>query len=434
LAALAQAPGVDLVRHGGWFLFSFAFYLSAVILVLRAEWAGPGPGKRSIVLDMALILGGALLMRSLLLATSPSLSDDVFRYVWDGKVRNAGLDPYRYAPSAPELAYLRDPLWNGINFKSMPTPYPPLAEALFALAYRLVPDSVKAMQFLATTFDLGIVLLLIPMLDRYGLDPRRVLIYAWNPLVVVQFAHSAHYDAAMILPLLGAIFLLAFGRRALSAGLMGVSVLTKLVPMVAALPFLLLWGLGGTMTMGVVVGTGLAPWLLASRDAGGVLSEASDARFNDSLGYLLVRLLGRFSPDPDIVARGVAAGLLLLAAFFLLIWLGRRGADWRGLLLTTYWMLGLFILLNAVVEPWYLTWMVPFLCFTLGAGRGGMPRLDPALGWLLLSGFVVLTDLTYLPGVGSSLWVWVRSAEYLPLYGLLGLWGFRGLFLARRLP
>lgn len=432
VAAVTLAPGADLVRHSGWFLFSFAFYLAAVVVVLRIDQGSRG--KKSVAADLALILGGALLLRLLLLATTPSLSDDVFRYVWDGKVRNAGIDPYRYAPSAPELASLRDPLWEGINHKAMPTPYPPLAEALFALAYRIAPDSLRAMQALAVAFDLGVVLLLIPMLARFGLDPRRVLIYAWNPLVLLQFAHSAHYDAAMILSLLGALYLLALGKRGLSAGLMGVSVLVKLVPVVAAPPFLLLWGLGGTLTMGVVVATGMLPWLVASRAAGGVLSEASDARFNDSLGYLLAKLLDRVVSNPDAVARGLAAGLLVLAAFFLLVRLWRRGADWKGLLLSTYWILGLFVLLNAVVEPWYLTWIVPFLCFTLGMGRGGLPRLDPALGWLLLSGFIVLTDLTYLPGVGSSLWVWVRAVEYLPLYGLLALWFFRRVPLARRLP
>ncbi len=421
--ALIFPPGSDLVRHSLEFLGSFAFYLAAVVLLLRAE--ARNRGRSSVAADLALILGVAVLLRALLLATSPSLSDDVFRYVWDGKVRNAGIDPYQYPPSAPELAYLRDSLWEGINAKSMPTPYPPLAEALFALAYRLAPDSLKAMQGMAVAFDLGIVLLLIPMLSRFGLDPRRVLIYAWNPLILLQFAHSAHYDAAMVLPLLAALYLLALGKRGLSAGLMGVSVLVKLVPVVAAPLFLPLWGVGGTLTMGVVVVTGLVPWLMASMESGGLLSEASDARFNDSLGYLLSRLMQRVTSDPDAVARAVAAGLLVFSSLLLLVWIWRRGADWKRLLLSTYWMLGLFVMVNAVVEPWYLTWIVPFLCFALGLGPNGLPSPGPALGWLLLSGLVVLTDLTYLPGVGNSLWPWVRAAEYLPLYSLLIFWGWR---------
>lgn len=414
IAALALAPGADLVRHAGWFLVSFAFYLLAVLLVLRDE-------RRGRRFDLVLLLGVALLLRGLLLATTPSLSDDVFRYVWDGKVLNAGLNPYLHPPSAPELASLRDPLWEGINHKSMSTPYPPLAEGLFALAYRLAPDSLMAMQAMAVAFDLGVALLLIPLLVRYGLDPRRVLIYAWNPLVLLQFAHSAHYDAAMILPLLGAIYLLALGRRAASGGLFGVSVLVKLVPAMAAPLFLPFWGLGGVLAMGVGVAAGLLPWLGVGVATGGVLLEASEARFNDSLSYLLVKLLERVVSNPEVVARALAGGALVVSSLAVALLLWRSAAGWRRLLVSIYWLFGLFLLLNAVVEPWYLTWIVPFLCFTLRTTPRGLPRLDPGLGWLLLSGSVVLTDLTYLPQGGSSLWVWVRAVEYLPLYALLAL-------------
>lgn len=421
--ALLRAPGADLPRHVAWFLFSFSCYLVGVALVLRAE--GRGRLGRSLLPDLALILGVGLLLRALLLATYPSLSDDVFRYVWDGKVSNAGLDPYRYSPSAPELIPLRDHLWEGINHKSMVTPYPPAAEAMFAAAYRLAPDTPKAMQLLSVSFDLGILLLLIPMLTHLRMDPRRVLIYAWNPLVPLQFVHSAHYDGAMILPLLASLYLLAGGRRVLSGAALGVSVMVKLVPLVAVPPLAPALGVGGITALAVVAGAGLLPWLAASGNAGGILSEATDARFNDSAGLVLSRLLGAVSPDPDGVARSVAAGLLILASILLLARAWRNAGGQKEPLVSTYRMLGAFILLNAVVEPWYLTWMVPFLCFVL------MPRPGAALGWLLLSGSVVLTDLTYLPG-GTSAWPWVRAAEYLPLYGLLALEaGRRG---ARLLP
>ncbi|MHB0868251.1 MAG: hypothetical protein ACYC66_17450 [Chloroflexota bacterium] len=423
VAALLLAPGADLPRHMAWFMISFAFYLLAVWVVLACE--RQTPESRAVAGDLALILGVALLLRAGLLATTPSLSDDVFRYVWDGKVVNAGLDPYRYPPAAPELESLRGAQWEGINHKSMATPYPPAAEALFAAAYRLAPDSLRAMQAMAVAFDLGVVLLLIPMLARFGLDRRRILVYAWNPLVLLQFSHSAHYDAAMMLPLLGALYMVAVGRKVLSGALLGVSVLIKLVPAVAAPLFLPLWGLGGLLAMGAVTAIGLLPWVAMGTAAGGVLTEAADARFNDSLGYLLVKLLERGSSNPEAAARTIAAGVLLSASFLLLGLLWKRGAEWKGLLLHSYWLLGLFVLLNAVVEPWYLTWIVPFLCFALASGRRGLPRLQPAWGWLLLSGLVVLTDLTYLPRVGVSLWVWVRAVEYLPLYGLLALWAWR---------
>ncbi len=428
VAAMALPLGADLARHVGWFTLAFVFYLAAVAAVLAAD----GRERGSVRMDLALIVGVALLLRLGLIFTTPSLSDDLFRYVWDGKVLNAGVNPYLYPPSAPELAHLRGPLWQGINHKEMPTPYPPLAEALFAAVWRLAPDSLAAMQGMAVAFDLGVVALLIPMLARFGLDPRRAVIYAWNPLVLVQFAHSGHYDAAMILPLLGAIYLLEAGKGWASGALLGVATLLKLIPAVAAPLFLRFWGVAGLAAMGTVGAAGLLPWLVAGPSGSGLLSEASDARFNDSLGYLLVKLLAPFVDDPEVAARAVAGGVLAIGCLLLAADLWRRGSGPREVLQGTYRALGLLLLLNAVVEPWYLTWMVPFLCFVLRSTDRGLPLPDPALGWLLLSGLVVLTDLTYLPGSGATTWIWIRAVEYGPLYGLMALaaWSRRGTVIA----
>ena len=432
VAALLVAPGADIPRHVSWFLFAFLCYLAAVGLVLHRRSSDAPDRSRSG--DLLVILGVAVALRVALLATTPSLSDDVFRYVWDGKVWNAGIDPYRYPPSAPELASLRDSLWRGINAKDMVTPYPLLAEGLFAAAYRLAPDSLTAMQGMAVAFDLGVVALLIPMLALAGMDSRRVLIYAWNPLVLVQAAHGAHYDAAMILPLLGAVYLVARGWRWASGALLAVSVLLKLVPAAAAPLFLPSWKLGGLLAMVAVVAVGTAPAAGAGTMLGGVLSEAADARFNDSLSLLLVRLLGRVTADPELAARALGYAMLAACSFLLTVRLWRRKGDWRALLAANYRLLGLFLLLNAVVEPWYLTWLVPFLCFALEAGPLGLPRLTPAFGWLLASGFVILTDLSYVPGSSGSLWLLIRGLEYGPLYALLALSGVGWVRASRNRP
>ncbi len=419
VAALQQPLGADLVRHVAWFLAAFAFYLVAVLLVLLAErHLRDGRTGRA---DLALILMPALLFRLALLVTTPSLSDDVFRYVWDGKLLNAGIDPYRYPPSAPELALLRDSLWEGINHKSMPTPYPPAAEALFAAAYRLLPDSPRAMQAMAVAFDLGVMALLFAMLGSLGLDRRRVLVYGWNPLVLLQFAHGAHYDAAMILPLLGALYLLGMGRRIASGMLLALATAVKLVPFLLVPLFLPLWGWTGLLGMVAVLAAGLLPWWAVGSGPAGLISEAGDARFNDSLGYLLVKLMEPLAPNPEVAARGMALVVLVLFVLLAAIQSWRRPADWKSVLRGSYALLGLFLLLNAVVEPWYLTWVVPFLCFFLRWRPSNFLSRAPAFGWLLFSGLVVLTDLSYLPGAPPSLWVAIRIVEYGPLYLLLGL-------------
>lgn len=416
-AAILQSPGSDLFRHVFFFLLAFAFYMAAVVVLRRMERGGLQLSRRALLLALA----WAVVLRVGLVATTPSLSDDIYRYVWDGKVAAAGIDPYAFPPAAPELAELRDPLWNGINHKEMSTPYPPLAEALFAVVYRLAPGSAAGMQGAAMLFDLGIIVLLFPLLDRLGMGRWRVLIYAWNPLVLVQFSHSGHFDSAMLLSLLGAVLLLASGRRLLSGVSLGVSVLTKLVPAILGPLFLPFWGMAGTVAAAATITAGVAP-LIGRPALAGVLTEASDARFNDSVGLLVVRLLSLVSPDAEALARTGCSALVAIASFGLAVHLWRRGASWRDLPGAMYLVIGLFILVNAVVEPWYLTWVVPLLCFAIpsGAKLGGWR--SPSWGWLLLSGTVVLTDLTYSPSFDRALWLWVRLAEYGPLFCLLLLW------------
>ncbi len=420
VAAILQPPGANLVRHVAFFLLAFSFYLVAVVSIVWMERGRISLSSRA----LAIALIWAVLLRLALISTAPSLSDDVFRYVWDGKVSNAGIDPYAYPPSAPELAGLRGPLWNGINHKAMPTPYPPLAEGLFALVYRFAPDSLTGMQGVAVLFDVGIVGLLLLLLPRMRMGRSRVLVYAWNPLVLVQFAHSGHFDSAMLLTMLGAVFLLSSGRRLLSGVSLGISVLVKLVPAMVGPLFLPAWGIMGTVAAGVTVAAGTLPFL-GSPALTGVMSEASDARFNDSAGYVIVRLLSLVTPDPDSAARMLSAVVLVVASLYLAFNLWRHGGRWEDLSMAVYWLLGLFLLLNAVVEPWYFTWMLPFLCFAL-PGRGEThPWAAPSWGWLLLSGSVILTDLTYLPSIGTSAWIWVRALEYGPLYCLLAFWMWR---------
>lgn len=423
VAALVQSPGSDLVRHVQVFALSFLFYLGVVWLVLSTWEERKGWGRRKL---LGVALAWAVLLRLALLATVPSLSDDVFRYVWDGKVAAAGIDPYRYPPAAMELMPLRDSLWNGINAKTTVTPYPPLAEGLFSLVYRLAPNSLTAMQAMAVFFDLGVIVLLLLILTKLRMDAFRVLIYAWNPLVIVQFAHSGHFDAVMIVPLLGAIYLLAFGKRTGSGILLGISTLVKVVPAVFAPIFLPLWGVAGALAAATTVMFGFIAVASGGATAG-LFSEATSARFNDSASYLLTHLFRIVTADPGAAARLTSDSILALVSLVLAAVFWKRRAGWEDLIRGVYYLTGLFLVLNAVVEPWYLTWMVPLLGFTLPSVSVKGDRNWPSVswGWLLFSGSSILTDLSYAPGIGQSAWIWIRVVEYGPLYGLMAVWTWR---------
>ena len=107
LSALAAAGPSLHLAYGGWALMSiFAVSGLGILLALQIEH---GPDQRGALI---VILAGAVLMRLALLFTEPYLSTDIYRYVWDGRVQAAGIDPYQYPPAAKALVGLRDPaLW-----------------------------------------------------------------------------------------------------------------------------------------------------------------------------------------------------------------------------------------------------------------------------------------------------------------------------------
>ncbi|MGN6810133.1 MAG: glycosyltransferase 87 family protein [Thermomicrobiales bacterium] len=418
-AAVLLAPGRNpLVVYNGAFAVAFCLYLAASAVVLRA------PGSPA---TLALVLVLALAPRVVLLTSTPALSDDLYRYIWDGKVIAAGINPYRYAPDAPELAALRGPLWPPINQKTQHTPYPPAAELVFAATYQLAPDSVKAQQVVAILGDLLAIGALLLLLGRLGLPRERVLLYAWSPTPALHFAHSAHHDALMIAAMVLALALTtgtgATARHAVSGLALALAGLIKLVPLLLAPLLVRRWRAAGTLTFAVVLALGAAPWLLASAALTGLGAEASEAVFNDSLHYVFVRLLGHLTAAPERAAGLLAAGILGAVALAL----AARGArDDLALVRQAAALLGLALLLNAVVEPWYLAWLLPFVAVLLRRGAGRLPfALTPILGWLWLSGAAQLTDLTYLSSAAARWWPLIRAVEYGPLFVLLALACYR---------
>ncbi|MFN8515552.1 MAG: hypothetical protein U0841_23805 [Chloroflexia bacterium] len=149
--ALAAGRRNPIHIYNGAFAVAFVLYLIAAALIVSPR--GGTLGRWGLPLILAL----ALLHTSSSLASRPPSPTTTHRYIWDGKVIAAGIDPYRYAPDAPELADLRDPLWERVNQKSQHTPYPPAAQAVFALTYQLAPGSIKAQQVVATLADLAVI-------------------------------------------------------------------------------------------------------------------------------------------------------------------------------------------------------------------------------------------------------------------------------------
>jgi len=395
LLGVAAAFPQDLVA---WELLA-AIPWGAAWLALRSR-----PERRT---DAVLILTMAALGRAVLLLAPPVLSDDVYRYLWDGRVQLSGFDAYAHAPSAPELAALRDWHWPLINYPDVATLYPPLAQWLFCAVAALWPSPL-AFRVIAALADLATAALLLALLRRRTCDARAALIYAWSPLAAVEAAVGGHVDAVAIALFVAALFAIEIGRPLRAGLLAGLSLCAKLGA-AALLPLLARRRL---VLLGVCIG--LAPFLshLGGPLMPGLGEYSRRWRHNESLfapisaaaravvgdearqlPLVVARLVtGREETEvqPDEVAgalaRATAAVLWLVLAALVVT---RRLDVHRGALVLT----SAGLLLSPVVHPWYVAWLLPLLA------------LAPSTPLLL---FTALAPLGYL-ALGST---WPRVVEY----------------------
>ncbi|NUN14050.1 MAG: DUF2029 domain-containing protein [Myxococcales bacterium] len=396
------------------FLVAFALYAGVVVMALRpATWS-----KRELVTAFVL----AALMQGCLIFTPPTLSDDMYRYVWDGRVQAQGLSPYRYPPKAPQVAYLRDEaIWPHINRKASVTVYPPAAEISYAFLWRIWPDSVRWFQIVIAGSGLLAGGLLMGLLRALGRSPARVLIYLWSPLLAFETAHAAHVDG-LILPLLvGAWWARVKERDTLVGILLGLAAAMKFYPALL-LPALWRphhpqgrWRLPLAFTITVTL-TYLPYLLRYGGEVIGFLPKYLKEQFN--IGPLPNLLLSFFHQAGFEAKQSI--GLLLLAILVLLslAMILQPAKDGETALRRCLWLIGAYTLLSYNLFSWYLLWLLPLLALFVQPGRWLGLRADAWTGWWLFSGLIALSYTFFVDWKPVPLAQW---AQFWPLYLFLGL-------------
>lgn len=349
-----------------------ALSLSAFALMLAGFRFCRGSGPAALVVAIAF----AALFRLAMLFAPVTLSADVYRYLWDGRMTVHGVNPYRYVPSDPEIAPLRDDeLYPRIGSKQYFSVYPPLAQAAFALGSWLGGSSTVPLRIMFVLFDLGCIALLFALARAAGCERRNVLLYAWNPLPIFEFAGSGHSDVLMIFFLLLAVWLLSAKRHRAGWIAFGASIAARLVPLITLPLALALFRprriLSALLWSGLTFAVCALPfltdlhffvhWAQSGRlYAGGFL-------FNASFFALLLWLrqtFHLFSPATEIPALAMGCN-----ALFAIIWMATVVFFWRrserrtvrDYLTAISWLFAIYFLLTPNVQVWYTSWFVALL-------------------------------------------------------------------------
>jgi alpha-1,6-mannosyltransferase len=174
--------------------------------------------RRRVDLSAGTIITAAITLRLLLLPMLPSLSDDAWRYMWDGRLVLHGINPYHYAPADPALSRFADGLLALQGYPTTHTIYPPGAQLLFATAMAIgeitgtgYSGGYFFWKIVLVSLEIVAIRLLLLMLDRLHLPRRDALLYAWHPLVLVELAGQGHTDALWVASI--AIFLYMLSSR-----------------------------------------------------------------------------------------------------------------------------------------------------------------------------------------------------------------------------
>ncbi len=325
----------------------------------------------------------AVMLRGVLLFGEPNLSNDYYRFIWDGRLLLAGISPYAWLPS--EILSLRSlppgidmALFEAFGAKDTYSSYPPLAQVQFYTAVWAFPDSIygaaivlKLWQFL---FEVGTLRLLPKVLHALALPRHWAVWYALNPLIIVELTGNAHSEAGMLFLFLLAIWLLMANKFIASSASLAASIGVKLLPAMF-LPLLLrrLGWKAGTVYAALVGGITVAMFvpLLDVHMLGNFTSSLrlyfERLEFNGSIYYLL-RWVGWMVKGYNVIGfLGPALGVVAALGILWLAWRWLPPSPWvvdLKLMEGFFWAICIYLFLTTTLHPWYLSLPLMLSVFT----------------------------------------------------------------------
>jgi hypothetical protein len=376
------------------------------------------------------ILAG-FLFRIVLVPSDPFLSDDVYRYLWDGKIFGAGINPYKHAPLDIQLSEFKDSLvFPNINFPEIATSYPPVSQFIFWIN-NLLGGSIFTWKILLLLVEIPLICILLKLTEYFQLNKSRILIYFYNPLLIIETYSSGHLE------ILGVFFfwiavLLFFKRHDWgSVTFLAFSIMTKFFPLISGLPFLIQKFFRKSGFLMLILVILLLPFMFSGIvPLPGLFSYINRWEFNGGLYQFITSVLNlidvkeynwmmlNFSGHQETfyISHGFYYKLFALLIFIVVsvdqVKKLKTTSTYRSInyIQRSFILTALFLLLTPTLHPWYLIWIIPFLVF--------IPNISWIIFTLLIqASYFVLKDFSM-----YSLWkesIWVLLIQYVPFCALL---------------
>lgn len=378
-------------------------------------------------------LYSSILFRTFLIFSIPNLSDDFYRFIWDGRLWASGLHPFAEIPSHyitndKAIGGIDIELFEKLNSPDYFTIYPPVAQFIFWISVKLSPNSIYGsvivMKIIVLVAEVGSIVVIRKLLRHYSLPDSRVLLYALNPLVVLELTGNIHLEAVLIFFFLLSLFLLSKQKLFTSGLAFSVAICVKLIPLVF-LPSLLPklgWKKVGQFYFITAITCLILFIPLWNSD---IISGFQNSlgyyfykfEFNASI-YYLVRAWGFWYYGYNIV--GSVGWKLGLISFILILvistrpWWSKRitqntipnNAVTTQLFETAMFVLLSYLLLTTTLHPWYITTLLAISIFT---------HFRFAIAW---SAMIFLTYAGYTNN-GFEENLWLTTLEYISVMGYL---------------
>lgn len=403
----------NILIYTALFLVIFLIYFTICLIIFRTNKLSLS--KKEINRLVITILIFSIVFRSVMVYTESTLSTDVLRFAWDGRLLKYGVDPYAHEPYSAELDWLKNvPYFEAYDHKDEISPYPPFAQITF-LFLSIFTESLFGLKVSFSVLDMINCILLAYLL--HNMVARRylggVILYSWSPLMIIEVSSSGHMEPLPIFFMLISLILLSKKRLFYSTLSYSLAIWSKIFPVLLIpiyLKYLKTKNKSTIVIQHLIIIIVLSfflyvPFILSSGANVflGLYRYFSGWFFNPSL-FLLFRIILYEIGVPYVISR-ILAGIVFLFLAFRLVYV-KEVRDLESFAYLSILTLGLSVMLSPAVFPWYSSWILIF-CAIVGLNLRTLP-------WIILSGtagFVYI--LQYMSDIN---FIHIALIEYVPVY------------------